>query len=664
MKRRIVLLVAGLMPVLLAVSLVERVPRLIDRMPRIRADSAKRAELRSGDSDYHRFLALIADAVPRDARLLLLVYDPGHGDIFFTYRASYVLYPLPHLYVPLQAPPPPGRRFHLDIDPAVAAAIREGAIGFAAIYVTRPAPAGKVYRVRLEKETRIICEEFAGPPVREAVRTGVFGARTPWRWPFGVALLVGLGWMLGDVLGFAALFRRSVTVRLAFAWLLGAALTTFWMLLVALAGMHWTLPLTLVPWVPVVAWWCWRKRTPAAPAPGVSTSGETPTRPASGGSGGSPWIATAGYVLIATATVFAVVEALIPVSAWVNWDAWAIWGIKARAFWTAGTMPEAFLLNPLYYFSHADYPPGMPLLQTWLGFWAGGLGDSTMRLVSPVYHLALVFLLAGLLAEFGMTAERWLLAGLYALMPRMVEQAHSGYADLALAAAVAGVLLLLARMVKGEAPPWCPALMCGVAGMIKGEALILSLGMAALILVWWRRHRIRTAAAVPALVLLVALLAPWRAAVVRLGIKPTYVVARSQWVARVPVYYPYLFKAPFLDGWGPGLTAANMREMGDWNPLSWLWRQRGTWLGFWYFVTAAVLVYFWPGISQATGWPVAALLVLHLACTWAVILGFQYDVLFILVTSSDRLLVQISPFAVALVGALVGDGLWKRKPDD
>jgi hypothetical protein len=522
------------------------------------------------------------------------------------------------------------------------------------MYATKPVAGGRVFRISFTGPRRLSFQEVTGPVVTGAQRTGVFGATSPWRWPLGLVLLVVLGWMFLDLLGLSAHTRGSVSLRLALAWLAGAGSTAFWMLLVGLAGGRWTLPVILVPWGLVVAGWGWRqwRPEPEAGAGGVSADAGTPSAP--GPAAEPKWLAPAGWILIAATTLLAVFQVLIPMSAWGNWDAWAIWNLKTRAFWTAGSLPLSYLLDFRYDFSHPDYPPGMALIQTYLGLWAGGLSETLLRALSPVWHLALVIVLAGLGRELGLQGERWLVAGAYGLMPRIFEQAHNGYSDLALAAGVAGVLLFLVRASKGEAAPWTVALFCGIAGMIKGEALVLSAGCGALIGLWWLLKRIRFGPAAAAWALMLVLLVPWRATVVSLHIKSTFEVKPSRMVSQFPVYMPYVLKAAFVDALGPELTVDHLRDLGDVNPADWLWRQRRNWAGFWYVVVTALVAYGFPGLLGPAGAMMAALLALQLAVTWAVTLGAQYQVIWVLVTSVDRMLLQLSPLGFALAAACVG----------
>jgi len=652
MRRGLIVTAAGIWLAIIAAGLVERLPVMVGRVPGIWAGLEGRADIRSGSVTYHRFLTRIADVVPRTERLLLLVHDPSQSYAFFTYRAAYELYPMPHRFVPSPTPLPTGSRFRIDVDDQIAAAVRDERIAYAGVYVTTPVAVGRVYRISLAGPRRLSFSEVTGPPVASAQRAGVFGATRRWLWPVGVAVLVVLGWIFCDLLGLRAHCRGSVALELALAWLTGAGATAFWMLGVGIAGVRWSLPLVLLPWAGVVAGWGWmrwrRGRLPTAPAsPGVSPSGETPATPASG-------VALAGQILIGVTTLLAVVEVLMPMSAWGNWDAWAIWALKARAFWTAGTLPVPYLLDFRYDFSHPDYPPGMALVQTYLGLWAGGLSETLLRAASPIWHLALVIVLAGLGKELGLGGERWLVAGAYGLMPRVFEQAHSGYADAALAAGVAAVLVFLIRASRNEAPPWTVALFCGIAGMIKGEALVLSGGCAALIGLWWILKRVRIGPAAAAWALMIALLVPWRATVSALHIKSTFEVKPARIAAQAPIYLPYVVKAAFIDALGPELSVEHLRDIGEVNPLDWLWRQRRNWAGFWYVVAAALLAYGWPGLVRAAGIQMAALFALQLASTWAVTLGAQYQVIWVLVTSVDRMLLQLSPFGFALAAACIG----------
>ncbi|MEK7475129.1 MAG: hypothetical protein AAB152_05785 [Candidatus Coatesbacteria bacterium] len=664
MRRGIIGTAAAVWLAILAASLVERLPAIATQAPRILAGPVERAEIRSGDTPYHQFLGRVADVVPKTEHLLLLVHDPSQSFAFFTYRAAYMLYPVPHRFVPSPAPLPAGPRFNLDVDEQIAGAVRDERITYAAVYATKPVPGGRVFRILLKGPRRLSFQEETGPTVPSARRTGVFGATSPWCWPLGLVLLVWFGWMLLDVLGLSAHVRGSVSTRIALAWLAGAGSTAFWMLLIGLTGARWSLPVILLPWVLVAAVWGWRLwRARAVPPPadagtgtvGVSAAAETLRPPPVADPVTEPsWLAPAGWVLIGATTLLAAVQVLIPMSAWGNWDAWAIWNLKTRAFWTAGSLPVSYLLDFRYDFSHPDYPPGIALIQTWLGLWAGGLSETLLRALSPVWHLALMVLLAGLGRELGLRGERWLVAGAYGLMPRIFEQAHNGYSDLALAAAVTGVLLFLVRASRGDAPPWTVALFLGIAGLIKGEALVLAGGCGALIGLWWLLKRIRFGQAAAAWGLMLVLLVPWRATVASLHIKSTFEVKPARIAAQAPLYFPYVVKAAFVDALGPELTVDHLRDIGDINPADWLWRQRRNWAGFWYVVVTALVLYGFPGLVRPAGAMMAALLALQLAVTWAVTLGAQYQIIWVLVTSVDRMLLQLSPLGFALAAACVG----------
>src|SRR6185503_4370161 len=166
------------------------------------------------------------------------------------------------------------------------------------------------------------------------------------------------------------------------------------------------------------------------------------------------WVNAVGVALVAASVVLAVIEAAMPMSAWGNWDAWAIWNLKAKAFWFARAVPRDFLQEPLFNFMHPDYPPGLPLLQAFLGYYAGGLHESLLRGLSVLFHLMLATMLARLLGDLGVGRYRWLLAGCYACIPKVLDQASSGYADLLLSSALAGSLVCIVRAMRGVAPAW------------------------------------------------------------------------------------------------------------------------------------------------------------------------------------------------------------------
>lgn len=194
-----------------------------------------------------------------------------------------------------------------------------------------------------------------------------------------------------------------------------------------------------------------------------------------------------------------------------EFDGWAIWGMKARALYQLGGTD-----NPV--FTTAAYPPLQhPLLYPSLeavGFRAMGAFDPAL------FHVQLVLLaVAFSFALVDLLAPRvpLLLAGLvtFAIMsaPGTIEQLASALADVPLAFFVVVGVVALARWLDTDETPVlaCAALFLGAAALTKSEGALFALAAAVALLgtlaVW---DRARLAQAGLALAAVLAALVPWR----------------------------------------------------------------------------------------------------------------------------------------------------------
>ena len=194
-----------------------------------------------------------------------------------------------------------------------------------------------------------------------------------------------------------------------------------------------------------------------------------------------------------------------------EFDGWAIWGMKARALYQLGGTD-----NPV--FTSAAYPPLQhPLLYPSLeaiGFRAMGAFDPAL------FHVQLVLMAAAFaFALVGLLAPRvpLLLAGLVTLAivsaAGTIQQLASGLADVPLAVFVVLGVVALARWLETDEKPVlaCAALFLGAAALTKSEGALFALAAAVALLgtlaVW---DRTRLARAGLGMAAMVALLVPWR----------------------------------------------------------------------------------------------------------------------------------------------------------
>jgi hypothetical protein len=168
-----------------------------------------------------------------------------------------------------------------------------------------------------------------------------------------------------------------------------------------------------------------------------------------------------------------------------NWDAWAIWNLRAK-FLAAGYGLMSRAWSPQLASTHPEYP----LLLT--GFvascWsdAGSISTDAPVATSGMFFLALLVTVTG-----GMAALRGPVIGLLAgiclmVVPPLLREAPSQYADVPLACFLAGavVLTLLDR-------PVFAGLMAGCAACTKDEGILLALSVLAAIVILHRSRAIR-----------------------------------------------------------------------------------------------------------------------------------------------------------------------------
>lgn len=174
-------------------------------------------------------------------------------------------------------------------------------------------------------------------------------------------------------------------------------------------------------------------------------------------------------IVVAFGIAMIVVASQRPVA---RWDAWAIWAMKAKALAHWGSFRNPVFLDPVYSYTHQDYPP---LLSAWQSITFKVSGDLTASWMTQV-QLAWLWTLAT--AASIAVVDRWgSLAGLlpfaWALSPSVLDQALWGFADVPMALLlVVGVSLLVSAATRVGA--FHAGLILAAAGLTKGEGFILA----------------------------------------------------------------------------------------------------------------------------------------------------------------------------------------------
>jgi hypothetical protein len=207
---------------------------------------------------------------------------------------------------------------------------------------------------------------------------------------------------------------------------------------------------------------------------------------------GDGWIVAPLVVMMAGLVMIVIVALSSPL---VEWDAFAIWGFKAKVL-----THEALRSTPAYFhdltlsYSHLDYPLMVPFLTAGAYAAMGTVDDQTGKLVSvfldvlivPMVYLGLRWKLRRLPAAC--------LCAILAMLPAMFRYGGVGCADLPLAMFYAGSILYVARWIdRQQAQDLILAILFSAfAAFTKNEGMVLALMNGAVILgfgLWSGRRR-------------------------------------------------------------------------------------------------------------------------------------------------------------------------------
>jgi 4-amino-4-deoxy-L-arabinose transferase-like glycosyltransferase len=316
-----------------------------------------------------------------------------------------------------------------------------------------------------------------------------------------------------------------------------------------------------------------------------------------------------------------------------EWDAFAIWGLKAKVLFH-----ESLRSDPGYFqdrslsFSHLDYPPLTSLLTGGVYGALGRVDDRLGKVLLPVLYIALG------LTTF--TALRWkldrtraaFLAALMMALPPCVRWAGSGNADVALTLFYGVSVYFTARWAaSGEAADLAIVVLTSAfAALTKNDGLGLALlnGLAVVLSLPRRHWRARAGLVLLALAGAGVLLAPWTIW--------NWTVPRTHedYGARLSIasVFQNLPRLPIVIR----AFAAETTAVATWGAL-WLLLILAAALGWRAFRERHVIV-------------VWSLLAAQLAMYAAIYLVTPWNVEELLAVSLDRVLLHATPAAVLLIG--------------
>lgn len=206
-----------------------------------------------------------------------------------------------------------------------------------------------------------------------------------------------------------------------------------------------------------------------------------------------------------------------------DWDAWAIWGMKARAFYLDGGADAYLARGEELAFSWPSRPPLTALFQAFVYAGLGRPSEPAARGFHVLLYVSVLLLLFSALRRRHAPAAAAVGVALFATLPNLAYHASSGVANLALGAYLLALLLALERAAEqGRGPALLAVgLLAGFAALTRDEgrwlaAIAVAVRLAVGAAQGLSLARLAKAGAATAAIA-AAVYAPWAVAVARSG---------------------------------------------------------------------------------------------------------------------------------------------------
>lgn len=485
-------LLPGLVLLLIIIGQINYLPARLDYLHQLavfaRAEPEEAARLAYQPASYNLLVWIEQHTAP-DTTLLLLTASPRtYGDPAYVlyHRALYHLYPRPVWWAaPVPANHYPVWWLSTDLTETNILTLAEehGATVVLADGFTRPPVSGHL--IAFDDDTHLVFLNGSG----QILSSGRQHLGSDGWWSAICGLLLSLGamlsiWLWGDVLYRLTLrhLTGSWQLRLAVGWLLGCGITSLAAFLLLWLGLSLTPSVIGLSLLGCFLWLYLHRTTLCLPHfPSITLS---PCH-----------LITLSPLLF---ILLALQIALVAFAAWASpptdWDAWVNWGSKANAIFIDQTISANIYHHPARLPTNMDYPLMLPLVEAWFYTWLGQIYEPVINSISVLFYLALLLLFYH--------ASRLLVSPLPALgftmflatIPRLERPAHSGLADIPLAALVLLSFLLLFEWQRHFAHPSSnlPTLPTGQgahrARKAQSPRLLASLALATGLLPWLKNE--------------------------------------------------------------------------------------------------------------------------------------------------------------------------------
>ena len=158
-----------------------------------------------------------------------------------------------------------------------------------------------------------------------------------------------------------------------------------------------------------------------------------------------------------------------------SYDAVAIYAMKSKIFFLAKSIPAAYFRDLANIVSHPDYPLNIPLFQTFIYTALCSLNDQLVKIIFPLYFLAILALFYYAIRRFGSPTYALLFTFILASIPQFNAYAANAYLDLPLAYYCFVSALFLFRWFEDSKSTrflLISAVMAALAGWTKNEGLM------------------------------------------------------------------------------------------------------------------------------------------------------------------------------------------------
>ncbi|MCL5283176.1 MAG: hypothetical protein M1330_00470 [Armatimonadetes bacterium] len=422
---------------------------------------------------------------------------------------------------------------------------------------------------------------------------------------------------------------RSLPARLAFAYLIGAAVMT-WLLIVytELSGRLSIWPVYILIAVLLPGWRrAWQFLITTSDTADLSEKPSSFSR--------WEWLLAA----MIAASILIVIERLLLVR--ISWDGYAQWQLRAKAFFLDGDF--SILGDPAHYV-HLDYPLLVPLNAWWVYAHLGAVNDHWSQVIGLVFYLDLLALFGD--AALAAADRTYALAALaiVASAPVVIKHAASGYADIEFAVYFLGLAIALTWWLKAPTIErfWAPAWMIASIVLVKNEGLLAAAGSVWTTFIFARHSRLKSA---PLIASAVGFL-PW-------------VVARWHWRLSTPLLHaigPRLLNWPVTLSRLLRVTTEMIIQAARIGPAYPAWGL--------FLLLAVTGVLMWWKHKNREALMLAWLVVIQFAGYSAIITLAPYSVHALLISTSDRLTLHLFPaiLLIALMSSYSFDAAAARLP--